>query len=927
MRFRLHKLISASFVTLILLLFIALSSYQIFKEISDFHHTAHKMRTDFISQQKSIIKREVERAVGDIRYELNSMDDRLQAKLRSTVTRAQTKFSSIWNKYKGQKSRNEIISLSKDVLAPVPSFDDRNFYFIFDQNGRIVLSTANPSLMSPQNFKKLKKQCRRLATAFRAGQNEIFLKENKLFSENSQSVDGYIYAMPIKSANLFIASYGEIENIDKMTKEELLDKIAHIRFSREGYIFINKYDGTALLSNGKRNQSRKKLWEAFGEKVRPVFQLELKAAQKPDGDFIYYHWQKLSSNSRSPKASFIMGIPEWQWIVGAGVYLDNVEEKIHALQQQLGAEVKKNILVNISILLIIMLIFLVIRYFLSDLLDKEFSLFLSFFRSAAHNNQKIDLNKIKSKEFYELAQDANKMLQDKQSIENKLLDEKEHLSVTLRSIADSVITTDTNGNITSINPVAERLTGFSFNKAVGKPLMEIFKIYDSETGNPLKNPVQQLMEKKDVVLLGSNTLLKSQNGAEYHIEDSAAPIRDAQGNIIGAVIVFRDVTEKLKNEQEIQKVKKLESIGILAGGIAHDFNNLLTGISGNLSLIEIKMERDNKLHKYLQSAKKAVERATNLTGQLLTFSKGGEPIRENLKIDTIVEEVAKFNLRGSNVKLHLKTTRSLWAARVDKNQLSQVIANLVINAKQAMPQGGNLYITLNNLHNKDGTIKIETDHCIRIRIKDEGPGIPAKILAKIFDPYFTTKQSGSGLGLSTVFSIIKRHDGYIDVKSHLGKGTTFTIYLPAVIVTVGKSLRRSNANKSSKTADIHSLHVLVMDDEAMIRSVSADILYSLGYTVDFASDGREALDKYQQAQNDGHSFDLVIMDLTVPGGMGGKETIRHLLDLDPQAKVLVASGYSNDPILSDYRKYGFVGRIVKPFRLEELQKTIADIFV
>lgn len=926
MRFKLHKLLSLSFLALLLLLFIALSSYQVFRDISDFHHTAQKMRGNFISQQKSMIKREVERAVHDIRYGLKSIDVKVLTKLRSTVSKAHQKFTSIYKKYEGKKTKAEILRLAQDVLAPVAVLKSKQFYLIFNGNGRILLNTINQSSSRQKDIQILKDKLKYIIQNLRSGQNEIFLPVKELSTNGLQVIKGYIYAQPIRLLNLYIASYGSSKEIEEATKEELLGKIAHIRFGREGYIFINRYDGTALLSNGQRNQSDLKLWEAFGEKVRPVFQMEVQAAQKSNGDFIYYRWQKLSSDSLSPKASFIMGVPEWQWIVGAGVYLDDIEKSIHTLQKQLSADVKKSIIVNIGILLFILIIFLILRYFLSDLLDKEFSLFLSFFRSAAHNNEKINLNKIRSQEFYELARHANKMLEDKQSIEKKLSDEKENLSVTLRSIADSVITTDINGNITSINPVAEKLTGFSHIQAVGKPLWEVFKIYDSETGHSLKNPVQQLMEKKDVVLLSSTTLLKSEDGSEYHIEDSAAPIRDAQGNIIGAVIVFRDVTEKLKNEQEIQKVKKLESIGILAGGIAHDFNNLLTGISGNLSLMEIKLAPNDKLQKYIQSAKKAVERATNLTGQLLTFSKGGEPIRENIKIDTLVEEVAKFNLRGSNVKLHLKTSRSLWAARVDKSQLSQVIANLVINGKQAMPQGGNLHITLNNVDNKSGKIQIESDHCIRIRIKDEGSGIPAKIIDKIFDPYFTTKQSGSGLGLSTVFSIIKRHGGYIDVKSHSGKGSTFTIYLPAVVLTEEKVSPKRIQSNGTKKANVHSLHVLVMDDEEIIRSVSADMLASLGCTVEFAGEGQQALDLYRRSLDNGHPFDLVIMDLTIPGGMGGKEAIVHLLNLDPQARVLVASGYSKDPILSNYREYGFAGRIVKPFRIEEVQRTIESLF-
>ena len=465
------------------------------------------------------------------------------------------------------------------------------------------------------------------------------------------------------------------------------------------------------------------------------------------------------------------------------------------------------------------------------------------------------------------------------------------------------------------------MTGWKLEEAKGKSIFEIFKIYNSLTKEKVKNPTKEVFETGNVVRLANHTILVSKNQDIFHIEDSAAPIKEKTGNIIGAILVFRDVTEKIQRERELLKAEKIQSLGILAGGIAHDFNNLLTSLYGYISLAKQFLTKDNRIYKYIDRAEKSLERTKDLTGQLLTFSKGGEPVLENVNIKVLIKEIVKFNLRGSSSKPHFNIDENLLNIEADKGQFGQVLSNLTINAVQAMDNGGNIYVKAENCENPLPDLP---GKYVKITFKDEGCGIERDIIDKIFDPYFTTKDSGSGLGLATVYSIIKRHDGKIFVESEKGKGSEFIIYLPAL----KRGERRENKNTSSDEQEniIHKGYkILVMDDEEYIREMVKDMLEALGHTVYTAIDGDEAIQKYENALEKREKFDLVILDLTIQGGKGGKDTIQHLIVIDPDINAIVASGYSEDIVMTNYKKFGFKGRLVKPFLMDNIKNEILKV--
>jgi len=501
---------------------------------------------------------------------------------------------------------------------------------------------------------------------------------------------------------------------------------------------------------------------------------------------------------------------------------------------------------------------------------------------------------------------------------HKLEEETERLHATLRSIYDGVVATDLQGHIILANDKAEKLAGKSSDEVIGRPFNSVFTFYYVTTREEFKNPVNEILQYGELDTSGFALTFKSQD-RDVVVELSGAPIY-VEGNIIGTVIVMHDITGQYWLEKEIQKVSKLESLSILAGGIAHDFNNLLTSIIGNLSILKVKLTDGELYQKYIERIENAAQRAADLTRQLLTFSKGGEPIKEVTSLEQVIRDTAQFVLSGSSVRCNFEIQSDMWNCEVDVGQMSQVFQNLIINAAQSMPHGGVITIKAENFV-YDGTQQkpLLPGNYVRITVKDEGIGIPKENLSRIFDPFFTTKERGSGLGLATSYSIIKRHGGHIEVHSEVDKGSKFIIYLHAT----EKSIHSHTGQEAHITPP--GGKILLMDDDFTIYEVASHMLDMYGFQVDWVDSGEKAIIKYRESIADGFPYDIIIMDLTVPGAMGGVQAVREILEINPKAKVIVSSGYSNDPVMSHYKEYGFKGVIAKPYKIEEIIKVINEV--
>ncbi len=497
---------------------------------------------------------------------------------------------------------------------------------------------------------------------------------------------------------------------------------------------------------------------------------------------------------------------------------------------------------------------------------------------------------------------------------------KQLLSAILRLISDAVISTDAEGRIILLNKAAEALTGWTEEEAVGKYATEVFHMIEEETRMPCANPVEYILKTGRALDLANCRILINRGGAERIIVYTGAPVRSRNGDIVETVLVLSDITEKREMTEEVLKLQKLESIGILAGGIAHDFNNILTAIMGNISLARIYAKPGDKASERLAEAEKASMQAKGLTQQLLAFSRKGAPILMAASAAESLKQSANFVLRGSNVKCEFSIPDDLWPLEISEVQINQVTGNLIMNAEQAMPEGGVIEVGAENVVLTAGdSLPLEPGKYVKISIQDHGVGIPEEHIHKIFAPDFTTRQKDPPPGLAISRSIVKDHGGHIAVESEIGIGTTVSIYLPAY---VGQNLVR---NESKEKLIMGAGKILIMDDEQIVRDLAREMLSRIGYEVKAARSSDESIKLYKDAKERGCPFDAVIMDLTVPGEMGGRKTIRKLIEIDPAAKVIVSSGYSSDPIMSDFRDYGFCSAIAKPYKIKELSRILHEV--
>ena len=498
------------------------------------------------------------------------------------------------------------------------------------------------------------------------------------------------------------------------------------------------------------------------------------------------------------------------------------------------------------------------------------------------------------------------------------------------SSPESVTITDMSGTVMDFNQKTLRLLELTEDDVWDENLLDLITINEKDKDN-YNCLIRRVLNGEPIDPIELNIKVGSNKSKEKIVEVFPAVLKKVD-QPFAIQVISRDVTKQKEAERALReserreaeerlKAQKLESIGILAGGIAHDFNNIMTGILGNLSLAELDLDNANEdVKEAFNGAKIALRQARDLTQELLTFSKGGSPIKESVLLPDLIRNNAKFVLRGSKCKAKFDLPSNLWQIYADKSQIAQVLSNIFINAMQAMPDGGLLQITAENLRLKaDMVYNLKSGLYVKVSIHDQGIGIPEKYLQKIFDPYFTTKEKGSGLGLATSYSIIKKHGGHIEVQSELGVGSTFNIYLPAATRINTEQSEQKNALIPGKG------RILVMDDDNMVRQVLEKLLARLGYEASLVKYGRIAISEYKISMESNNKFDAVIMDLTIAGGWGGKKTINVLRKIDPDVRAIVSSGYSNDTVMSNYVEFGFSGVVKKPYQIDELSHVLAEV--
>ncbi len=498
--------------------------------------------------------------------------------------------------------------------------------------------------------------------------------------------------------------------------------------------------------------------------------------------------------------------------------------------------------------------------------------------------------------------------------QNKELQESEgrYKSIMEQSIGAILIVDPSSGSILKANRAFYKLFGYREEDLTNLQLSSI----RPQNRQMLEAMLQRIQTEQFVV--GAELVLQHQNGKEMTIELTGGMI-EYEGRK-AACITGWDVSERQQMEAANDKMEKLEAVGNLAGGIAHDFNNLLTGIMGNITLLREQLGPSSQARQRLDDTEVAATRAKEIAQGLLSLSKGGEPIRQSMELVELLRSWASFSMQGTNIECKFDLPSDTWSVNADPGQISRVFFNLFINARDAMPQGGVLEVTAKNCDRIPAASRgVTSGRYVQVEVKDTGNGIAPAILQKIFEPYFTTKTTGSGMGLYVAYATVKRHEGQIEVESTQGVGTTFRILLPA---SDAPTAPVPQANKVPVPLCLGNARVLIMDDQDAVLGVTSEILMELGYEVGMARDGQEALDMYKRSMDEGSKFSAVIMDLTIPQGMGGREAIRRLLEMDPSARAIVSSGYSTDPIMANPSAYGFIGVLPKPYRLDEVAQAV-----
>ena len=529
------------------------------------------------------------------------------------------------------------------------------------------------------------------------------------------------------------------------------------------------------------------------------------------------------------------------------------------------------------------------------------------------------------------ALEQRRLVRETERVARELEQTERRYRYLVESSPDIIYVLDEAGRFTFVNGAFERLLGVRREEVIGHHYSEIvipqdlersvFAFNERRTGSRATAGIELRLRRQEKP--------SEKNGGSAKKTEVPLPVelnahgiydrepQEAEKKFLGTYGVARDIRERKLLEEHLQKEEKMEAVGRLAGGIAHDFNNFLAAIVGNVALAKMHAKEEEEIIRRLSDMERAALRARDLTQQLITFARGGAPQKKAGTLPELIRDSSTFVLRGSNVSCSFDFPKDLWLAEFDAGQIIQVVQNLVINADQAMPDGGSIEIVGENV-TVTGTyhLPLEPGRYVRIMIIDHGCGIPRENLSKIFDPFFTTKAGGMGFGLSTAYSILKNHGGYLDVESEEGEGTRFYFFLPAIDrpVPASPGPKRMKYNGRGR--------ILVMDDDARIREVYKNLLGHLGYTAVVVTCGEEALAEYEKARMSGTPFDAVIMDLTIPGAMGGKEAVKRLLEIDPEAVAIISSGYSNDPVMAEYKRYGFQEVIAKPFTAERLSEVL-----
>ncbi|MEN8190113.1 MAG: cache domain-containing protein, partial [Thermodesulfobacteriota bacterium] len=730
--------------------------------------------------------------------------------------------------------------------------------------------------------------------------------------------------------NCLIGTGLYVDDIDNQIQAELLQVVSRIRFGREGYVFINRFNGDALVSNGRIFSGKKKLWEEFDKdpvKMRAIFDKEYKAAITPDGDYIYYSHIKLTTpDIESPKASFIFGIPELQWLVGAGVYLDDAEADIEVMLTELKGEIKKKILYSSIVTLLVLLVFLYIFRLLRGKIANDTEMLSSFFKQAALSNEPINRDLVHFEELDRMAESANMMLEDKKQAKKQL----EMFKAFADSSNQGMGWADRNGSIEYGNPaLVALLEEESLNAIIGKNVGSEY--YPEEEQKRINNTIFPTVASSGH--WSGELQLRTATGNLIPTHNSLFLIRDETSGEQYYANIVSDITElkiaekdKANLARKLQVAQKMESIGLIAGGVAHDLNNILSGITGYPELILGDLPKDSKLRSFVEAIGQSGRRAAAIVDDLLTVARGAAYARKIHDLNSLVQnylespEFKKLKSLHPGVSCNYLFEAANGGVLCSPVQVQKTLMNLVTNGFEAVGDNGTVTITTSNQQvdtESAASLEMIAGSYVVLEVQDNGPGISEMDLEHIFEPFYTKKtmgKSGTGLGLTVVWNTMVDHDGKVSVKSG-ETGSCFKLFFP--LTTSGTQSLKEKDSEGIISGD--NQHILVIDDEPQLREIGCQMLRKLGYRVDSVDSGEAAIEFIRD-----QPVDLMLIDMLMEPGINGRETYMEALKLYPGQRAVIASGFSKSDDVTAMLEAGAAKFVKKPYSLELLSRAIGE---
>ena len=914
-------------------IFVVVASW-LFFEYNRLGEESQRLREEYIESQKDLIRGEVEKVIDHIDYYKSLVRKRLEDSIKERVYEAHSIATNLYNEYRDSKSLEELKKLIRDALRPIRFNNGRGYYFATSLEGIEELFADRPEtegtyFLDVQDARGAYIIKDMIAIVETSGEGFYEYRWTKPKSEG-KDFPKIAFIKHFEPFDWFIGTGEYLDDVEEDVRQELLERIAKIRFGDDGYIFVVRFDGITLMNDIQPELIGQNLWEMTDPNGVKVIQEQRKAIENPDGGYISYVWNRPTEKTPSPKISFMKAVHDWEWMVGAGIYVDAIEEVIADRAVALRSELLSGISRMAALAIVVFaFVFLAMRYF-SKTLEKEFAVFGAFFEEASQTSAKVDPNELHFVEFQRLAEPANKMVDQRRDAEDVLRKSEKRFRDLAEMLPELVYEMDAQGRVLFVNKQALELTGYT-----EKDLTEGFYALDifvpSDRASAREN-LERIL--KGEVLGNSEYTLLKKDGGELPVVANSSRIIGPEG-VVGIRGIITDVSALKRNEEErrnlegqVQHKQKLESLGVLAGGIAHDFNNILMAILGNADLAKDEVPRPSMAWDCLNEIDKASHRAANLCQQMLAYSGMGRFVIELVDIRSVIEEMLQMLAVSisKKIELQLQMEEDLPAIEADGTQIRQIILNLITNASEAIgEESGVISIRAAALECDKSYLQstylnedLPEGLYVYVEVTDTGCGMDEDTKSKLFEPFYSTKFTGRGLGMAAVLGIVRGHKGAIQVKSEVGGGTTFRVLFPASSGTAKKEESEINGEDLNWRGEGT---VLLVDDEETIRSLGTQMLQRLGFEVVTAADGREAVDFYHDHQD---SVVCVLLDLTMPR-MDGGEAFRELRRIRKDLPVILSSGYSEHDVTQRFEGTGVAGFIQKPYEMDALKRILSEV--